>query len=67
MKMIKKHRLNGPAYIRYSDTGLIQAEAWYENDKKHRLNGPAYIRYSDTGLIEAEKWYVHDIEQNKEV
>jgi hypothetical protein len=29
MKMIKKHRLNGPAYIRYFDAGLIETGGMY--------------------------------------
>ena len=30
--MIKKHRLNGPVEIWYSDTGLIETEWWYVPD-----------------------------------
>ena len=54
MKMVKRHRLNGPAYIWYYETGLIKAECWYENSKRHRLNGPAKIGYYETGLIKSE-------------
>ena len=43
----KRHRIDGPAFIKYDTNGNIQIEKYYINGKKHRIDGPAFIKYHD--------------------
>ncbi len=41
----KLHRLDGPAYTKYSMFGDKTDEKWYKDNALHRLDGPALIMY----------------------
>jgi antitoxin component YwqK of YwqJK toxin-antitoxin module len=55
----KRHRLDGPAFIRYSQDGNTLEEIYYVNGKENRLDGPAYIRYYDNGNKQLEEYYIN--------
>ena len=52
------HRLDGPAYIKYNEDGLIFTQIWYVNGLRHRTDGPAVICYNEDGTIEKESYYL---------
>lgn len=49
----KRHRVDGPAVIRFYSWG--RRELWYFKGKRHRLDGPAEIYYSSN--VDIENWY----------
>ena len=53
----KRHREDGPAWIRYLPDGSVAYDTWYQNGKRHREDGPAFIRYYPNGFGESEEWY----------
>jgi len=60
------HREDGPAYIRYWDTGEKEREEWWVADKLHKLDGPAYIVYNSDGTAIYEKYYINGEKMSKE-
>lgn len=52
------HRRNGPAYIRYYQSGSIFYEQFIINGNYHRLDGPAITQYFLDGSIEYEGFYI---------
>jgi antitoxin component YwqK of YwqJK toxin-antitoxin module len=51
----KLHRIDGPAYIYYYESGKIYTVGYYINGQKHRLDGPAEIDYNCDGIIVFER------------
>ena len=58
----KRHRLDGPAYIRYfpGQDIISEVEIWYLNGKQHRADGPAYIIHNISGSSHIEEYWIHD-------
>ena len=57
----KRHRLDGPAWVRYHDNGQVESEEWLVDGKRHRLDGPAYVEYHANGQVAGEYWYVNGL------
>lgn len=53
------HRINGPAYVAYYESGQISDEQWMTRGRWHRKNGPAIIKYYKSGRIRDEQWMIH--------
>ena len=53
------HNLDGPAYIRYYESGNKCVEEYYINGKYHRKDGPAYISYYENGNKTCEGYYIN--------
>ena len=53
------HRIGGPAYIKYYDSGLVFFEEFYINGILHREDGPAKISYYADGSIEFERFFFY--------
>lgn len=58
------HRDNDmPAQITYHQSGQIQSEKWFNNNRYHRNNGnPALIYYYLDGKISSKSWYLDGME-----
>ena len=56
----KRHREDGPAFIRYYANGSVEEKAWYLDDTLHREDGPAWIEYREDGSVEWEGWWLDD-------
>lgn len=54
------HCEDGPAYIRYYNTGEVWSEDWLVHGELHRLDGPAVIEYYSNGSIMHEAWFVNN-------
>jgi hypothetical protein len=52
-----KHRIDGPAVVKYYGNGNIEYEVWYDYGNLHRVDGPAYITYCQNGNIFRKIWY----------
>lgn len=55
----KRHKENGPAVIKYYESGQKEYEAWYRNGEFHREDGPAYIVYDKDGRIKEKTYYLN--------
>jgi antitoxin component YwqK of YwqJK toxin-antitoxin module len=53
------HRLDGPAYVLYYESGQIKYKQYYVNNRAHRLDGPASIHYFESGKIKLEEYYLN--------
>jgi len=54
------HSKDGPAIIKYDDSGKIISIEYRLNGKKHRKDGPAYIEYYDNCKIMIEEYYINN-------
>jgi len=67
------HRLDGPTYIRYHESGEIACKIYIVNNKYHRLNGPSSIWYSESGkqiceyYINGEEYSRYEFNKHPEV
>jgi antitoxin component YwqK of YwqJK toxin-antitoxin module len=52
--------LDGPAYTRYYDTGIICYQKWCTGGLRYRADGPADISYFENGRVMEERWYRYD-------
>lgn len=57
----QSHRSDGPAIVRYNESGKKIYEGWYQRGNPHRLDGRAKIDYSEDGKITTESWYLDGI------
>jgi antitoxin component YwqK of YwqJK toxin-antitoxin module len=61
-----RHRVDGPAWVRYFENGQIEEERYYLNGDLHRINGPASIRYYQSGNVREEAYslknYFHRVD-----
>lgn len=53
-----KHREDGPAVIRWSRTGRLLVESYYQKNQLHRLDGPAVVEYTSQGSSCLTDYYV---------
>lgn len=50
-----------PSGIKYSETGGITEECWYDNNKLHRQDFPAVTFYNRDGSVKEEHYWEHGI------
>ena len=58
-----RHRIDGPAVIKWYKTGSNQSQETTSNGKWHRDKGPAIIKWNEDGEKYDEQYYITDIHQ----
>lgn len=58
------HRIDGPAYIKYSGPGKIAEKCWYLFGRVHRSTGPAIVTYRSHLQVLWEMWFNNGLEHN---
>lgn len=53
------HRINGPSYIKYTQSSIVLSERWYHHGQIHRDNGPAETDYYDNNSKYIERWFIN--------
>jgi hypothetical protein len=52
------HRSDGPAFIQYSNGGLVDFEYWFIHGYSHREDGPADIEYYMSDRSVNKRWFL---------
>lgn len=50
----------------YYESGELELEIWFKDDKWHKIDGPAFRSYRKNGKIDSEDWYVDGKWMNEE-
>lgn len=50
------HRIDGPAFVSYHNSGGVRVQSWRIRGKFHRIEGPAYVEYWENGNLRMEDW-----------
>lgn len=61
----KRHRLDGPAVIKYFSNGIKASEVWYKDDMIYRDTLPTIIMYHPNGNIKSESWLFETFDKCK--
>lgn len=59
------HRLNGPAVIMATESGVILSQEWFRRDELHRVDGPARVYTDELGRLQREEWFLNGIRGRK--
>jgi antitoxin component YwqK of YwqJK toxin-antitoxin module len=59
LKNEKLHRLDGPAFIEYYESGKVRQKEYLVENEYHRLDGPAYVEYYESGEISEKQYYIY--------
>lgn len=55
----KRHRVNGPAIVQYTNKGTIHFEHWFLHDKRYnQYGGPVSILYTLEGKLAHKLWLI---------
>ena len=58
------HRVDGPAYRVWYETGNLLYDYWYFNNQSHRVDGPACRAWNGKGQLVYNEWYFFGNELN---
>ena len=62
----KPHRLGGPAFREWYDTGQLKMEEWCIKGEMHRLDGPADCAWFANGQSRWYGWYINGVKYETE-